>query len=157
MPLCLLGEMMGMQKTVLIVNLPLVTRKTDFSLWKPLLSANVFGAFADNDFVWVTCVTWFIWQLFLALRFLMFSPQKFEQVACSTWTFPLWKLITISSWFLSFVISDYFWFFWSYVIKLFKKKKKSVPLNLQVSKTAFWSFLDFLSKTFNLSCLPSVP
>lgn len=55
MPLCLPGEMMGMQKTVLIVNLPLVTKETDFSLWKPPLSATVFGAFANNDFA---CITW---------------------------------------------------------------------------------------------------
>lgn len=55
MPLCLPGEMMGMQKTVLIVNLPLVTKETDFSLWKPPLSATVFGAFANNDFA---CIAW---------------------------------------------------------------------------------------------------
>lgn len=60
MPLCLPGEMMGKQKTVLIVNLHLVTEETDFGLWKPLLSANAFGALADNGFAlvtWVMCLS----------------------------------------------------------------------------------------------------
>lgn len=140
MPLCLLGEMMGMQKTVLIVNLPLVTKKTNFSLWKPPLSANVFGAFANNDFVCITWMTWFIWQLFLALRSSAFSPKKSGQATCLTWTFPSWKLIAISLWCLSFVSSDSFWFFWSY---LKKNLRNFVSLNLQVCKTAFCSFLGF--------------
>lgn len=60
MPLCLPGEMMAKQKTVLIVNLHSVTEETDSSLWKPLLSAHVFGALADNGFTWITWVAWFI-------------------------------------------------------------------------------------------------
>lgn len=58
MPLCLPGEMMAKQKTVLIVNLHSVTEETGSNPCKPLLSAHVFGALADNGFAWITRMTW---------------------------------------------------------------------------------------------------
>lgn len=75
MPLCLPGEMTGKQKTVLIVNLHLVTKETDFSLWKPLLSANVFGALADNGFAGVTSDVVYL-TAFLRTKILHVLSQK---------------------------------------------------------------------------------
>lgn len=81
MPLCLPGEMMAKQKTVLTVNLRSVTEETPSSLWKPLLSAHVFGALAGSGFVWLTWEARFIWWCFYELRSSVFSSGKFEQAA----------------------------------------------------------------------------
>lgn len=118
MPLCLPGEMMAKQKTVLIVNLHSVTEETDSSLWKPLECSCVwsFGRqwFCVDHMDDMVCLMVFlrtkilhvlIWKVWTGI---MFQPEPFPHESESS--------DPCSFYAASCLI--HFWFCWNYFVGL---------------------------------------